>query len=266
MPRLTSLNCFFKAGRATFLPITSVKGNKLDVSSFENETGYVSLASELVDFDSKYSGIVNYLLGRIVVADDIDSASYIAKKNSYKFKIVTLDGQVINAGGSFTGGSVSKSAGVLTRKNEIVSLNKELEKINVDCESLKKDTMKLQAESDKLGFDIEGIKEKISETNEDKIRFESESKRIESLISQAKNQLETIYSNEKMINEKIILENQKSNDTKKLLSECEKQISESEALVTSHQEEKETIKHKREQLSSEISSNKLKLLEIRKDE
>ncbi len=254
-----------KAGRATFLPITSVKGTKLDVTAFENETGYVSLASELVDFDSKYSGIVNYLLGRIVVADDIDSASYIAKKNGYKFKIVTLDGQVINAGGSFTGGSVSKSAGVLTRKNEIKSLQEELDKINVDCESLKKDTMKLQAESDKLGFDIEGIKEKISETNEDKIRFESESKRIESLIFQAKIQLETISSNEKMINEKIVIENRKSDEAKKLLSECEKQISESEALVNSHQEEKENIKQKREQLSSEISSNKLKLLEIRKD-
>ena len=254
-----------KSGRATFLPLSSVKGNKLDNSSFKNENGYISLASELVEFDECYAHIMNYLLGRIAVAEDIDSASYIAKKCGYKFKIVTLDGQVINAGGSFTGGSVSKSAGVLTRKNEINSLKSELDKVDSEYETLKSETIKLQAESDKLGFDIDGIKDRISEVNEDRIRFEEENKRIEQLIAQADSQIDLITANEKQINDKITSENSKHSEAEILLDECEKKISESEALVSSHQEEKDSIHKKREELSSDISSQKLMLLEIRKD-
>ncbi len=254
-----------KSGRATFLPLTSVKGNKLDNLSFKNENGYISLASELVEFDECYAHIMNYLLGRIAVAEDIDSASYIAKKCGYKFKIVTLDGQVINAGGSFTGGSVSKSAGVLTRKNEINSLKSELDKANSEYEAIKSETIKLQAESDKLGFDIDGIKDRISEVNEDKIRFEEENKRIEQLIAQAGSQIDLITANEKQINDRITTENSKHSEAEILLDECEKKISESEALVSSHQEEKDSIHKKREELSSDISSQKLLLLEIRKD-
>lgn len=254
-----------KSGRATFLPLSSVKGNKLDISSFKNENGYISLASELVEFDECYAHIMNYLLGRIAVAEDIDSASYIAKKCGYKFKIVTLDGQVINAGGSFTGGSVSKSAGVLTRKNEINSLKSELDKVDSEYETLKSETIKLQAESDKLGFDIDGIKDRISEVNEDRIRFEEENKRIEQLIAQADSQIDLITANEKQINDKITSENSKHSEAEILLDECEKKISESEALVSSHQEEKDSMHKKREELSSDISSQKLMLLEIRKD-
>lgn len=254
-----------KSGRATFLPLSSVKGNKLDNSSFKNENGYISLASELVEFDECYAHIMNYLLGRIAVAEDIDSASYIAKKCGYKFKIVTLDGQVINAGGSFTGGSVSKSAGVLTRKNEINSLKSELDKVDSEYETLKSETIKLQAESDKLGFDIDGIKDRISEVNEDRIRFEEENKRIEQLIAQADSQIDLITANEKQINDKITSENSKHSEAEILLDECEKKISESEALVSSHQEEKDSMHKKREELSSDISSQKLMLLEIRKD-
>ncbi|MGN0653902.1 MAG: chromosome segregation protein SMC [Oscillospiraceae bacterium] len=254
-----------KSGRATFLPLTSVKGNKLDNLSFKNENGYISLASELVEFDECYAHIMNYLLGRIAVAEDIDSASYIAKKCGYKFKIVTLDGQVINAGGSFTGGSVSKSAGVLTRKNEINSLKSELDKVNSEYEAIKSETIKLQAESDKLGFDIDGVKDRISEVNEDKIRFEEENKRIEQLIAQAGSQIDLITANEKQINDRITTENSKHSEAEILLDECEKKISESEALVSSHREEKDSIHKKREELSSDISSQKLLLLEIRKD-
>ncbi|MCM1479465.1 MAG: chromosome segregation protein SMC, partial [Muribaculaceae bacterium] len=108
-----------KAGRATFLPVTSVKGNRLAERGLEDCMGFVALAVDIVGFDGSFTGIFNSLLGRIAVAEDIDAATVIAKKYGYKFKIVTLDGQVINAGGSFTGGSAAKSGGVLTRKNDI---------------------------------------------------------------------------------------------------------------------------------------------------
>ena len=120
-----------RMGRATFLPMTSVRGNVLNEQRLYSENGFVSMANELVEFDEQYRGIVNSLLGRTAVADDIDSAAMIAKKFGYKFRIVTLDGQVVNAGGSFTGGSAVHSAGVFSRKNELESIEKDIESLNV---------------------------------------------------------------------------------------------------------------------------------------
>ncbi|MDE6784204.1 MAG: chromosome segregation protein SMC, partial [Ruminococcus sp.] len=118
-----------KGGRATFLPVTSVRGYELRENGLENCAGFISTASRIAGYDPKFSSIINSLLGRTVIAEDIDSATLIAKKYGYKFRIVTLDGQVINAGGSFTGGSAQRSAGIITRKNEIESIDKETERL-----------------------------------------------------------------------------------------------------------------------------------------
>ena len=114
-----------KAGRATFLPLTAVKGTLLQEKGLDDCYGYINLASELVECDSKYSGVITSLLGRTVVSEDLDSAVEIAKKYSYKFKVVTLDGQVVNAGGSMTGGARLQNAGILSRANEIEKLKKQ---------------------------------------------------------------------------------------------------------------------------------------------
>ncbi len=107
-------------GRATFLPITSVKGNKLNENGLEDCIGYVSLAVDIIGYDKKIEGVITSILGRTVIAEDIDSATNIAKKYGYKFKIVTLDGQVINAGGSFTGGSINKQQVCLLVKMKLL--------------------------------------------------------------------------------------------------------------------------------------------------
>ena len=113
------------AGRATFLPLTSVKGRELSGFDLSDQEGYVDLASHLVKADSRYQGIVDSLLGRIVVAEDLDCAAAMGKQFGYRFKIVTLDGQVVNAGGSFSGGSKSRSAGLLSRAGEIAQLQQQ---------------------------------------------------------------------------------------------------------------------------------------------
>lgn len=114
-------------GRATFYPLTSVKGrivtSELEQTKLEN--GFVGIASDLVQYDSIYSGIVSSLLGGIAVFDNIDSATEAAKRSGYRIRVVTLDGQQINIGGSFTGGSVRKDSGIITRKNQIDKLEKE---------------------------------------------------------------------------------------------------------------------------------------------
>ena len=115
-----------KLGRATFLPLESVEGRVYDVSRIKNMSGYVGLASEIAKYDKKFEGIVNDLLGRTVIAANIEFASAIARKTGFRVKVVTLDGQIINAGGSYTGGSVHGKVGVFTRAMDIERIAKEI--------------------------------------------------------------------------------------------------------------------------------------------
>ncbi len=100
-------------GRATFLPLDAVRGEAGE-SRIEEEYGFVGVASELVQYEKRYDGVFQNLLGRTVVVEDLDCGVTMARRYQNRFRIVTLDGQVINRGGSMTGGSVSRSAGVLS--------------------------------------------------------------------------------------------------------------------------------------------------------
>ncbi len=114
-------------GRATFLPLTAIRGDELREKGVEGEYGFVGIASRLVRFDPKYTNIFQNLLGRTVIAEDLDCGIAMARKYRSAFRIVTLDGQVINRGGSMTGGSTSRSAGVLSRAAELEKLRGRVE-------------------------------------------------------------------------------------------------------------------------------------------
>ncbi len=254
-----------KAGRATFLPVTSVKGNRLAERGLEECAGFVSLAVDIVGFDENLTGVFNSLLGRIAVAEDIDDATLIAKKYGYKFKIVTLDGQVINAGGSFTGGSAAKSSGVLTRKNDIEKLENERNKLSARVGEVKQNMEKLQAETDKLGFDIEGAKDELRVIGEDKIRFESEIKRIVSLLEQNESQIKAAVENAKRYAEKIKENDRNTSEAEENLRKCEEEIAELEKQAADSEEMRLEIKKKMEKLSEKLSEMKLYQLERSKD-
>lgn len=254
-----------KAGRATFLPVTSVKGNRLAERGLEDCAGFVALAIDIVGFEENLRGVFTSLLGRIAVAEDIDDATVIAKKYGYKFKIVTLDGQVINAGGSFTGGSAAKSSGVLTRKNDIEKLEAERNKLSARVGEVKQSMEKLQAETDKLGFDIEGAKDELRVIGEDKIRFESEIKRITSLLEQNESQIEAAVENAKRYAEKIKENDKNTAEAEENLRKCEEEIAELEKLAADSEEMRSEIRGKRETLSEKLSEMKLYQLERSKD-
>ncbi|MEG0895635.1 MAG: hypothetical protein RSE93_07940, partial [Oscillospiraceae bacterium] len=161
-------------GRATFLPITSVKGIRLQENGLENFGGYIGIASDLVEFEDKYQGIINSLLGRTIIVDDIDSAVIIAKKYGYKFRIVTLDGQIVNAGGSFTGGSKGKTQGFLIRKNEISALENQLKQLEQKQLSVQKEYDIVKSEVSAINAQFTALNSESLTLNEDKIRLESE--------------------------------------------------------------------------------------------
>ena len=117
-------------GRATFLPLSTIRGRRLEEKGLEDEYGFVGLGCDLIRFEGKYRDIMENLLGRTAIAEDMDSAIGIANRHGHRFRIVTLDGQVLNAGGSMTGGSTAKSSGVLTRANELIRMEKQQEALN----------------------------------------------------------------------------------------------------------------------------------------
>ncbi len=170
-------------GRATFLPISSVKGALLDVGALKKEEGYVGIASQLIDFDKKYDGIFASLLGRVAIAQTIDDAIRIARANSYKFKIVTLDGQVVNYGGSLTGGSQGKGSGVLSRKNDIALLKEEVEKLTANNNATVKEADKLRSEVAAIDASLDGAVAELNVARENIIRAEGTVNQYKALIS-----------------------------------------------------------------------------------
>ena len=157
-----------KLGRATFLPLESVNGKKSDVSAVKDMKGYIGIASELAKFDPKFEGVVNDLLGRTVIADNIDSASEIARKSGFRIKIVTLDGQIINAGGSYTGGSSAVKVGVFTRAMDIERLGEKIREREENIAALEEKREKLTNDCSALDGELETLRITLSQANNEK--------------------------------------------------------------------------------------------------
>jgi len=147
-------------GRATFLPMTSIKGSYANFGALSSCTGFIACAADVVRHDEKYSGIFTYLLGRTALFDNLDNAVAAAKKTGYKTRIVTLDGQTINAGGAMTGGSFNKSSGILTRSGEILKLKEECALREREMEDLRTRGSDKKSEILKLREDVQSVLKK----------------------------------------------------------------------------------------------------------
>ena len=161
-------------GRATFLPLTSVNGKTLSEPTLASCRGYIGVASELVNYDTKYASIAAYLLGRTVVADNIDNASVMARKYAFRYKIVTLDGQVVNAGGSYTGGSAVSKTGVMSRGADIAALDKSIAEILADAKAL---NAKIAENADAIAASeeyLEGLKNDLANADSGLYRSEND--------------------------------------------------------------------------------------------
>ena len=251
-----------KSGRATFLPMSSIKGRLLNEPSLYKEDGFISMANELVEYEDCYREIVNSLLGRTAVAEDIDMAAVIAKRYGYKFRIVTLDGQVVNAGGSFTGGSAVHSAGVFSRRNELSALTEEIENKKTDYARAEEKAQKLHEECDRLRLIAEGLREQSAQINEDKTGFAAELMRIDALRKQSEEQSADF---KKRYTDLCDRKNKASENARTANEEFKKTqilIRDAETFMAQEKGKREEIRKKREQLSEGISEQKIKLTEM----
>lgn len=254
-----------KAGRATFLPITSVRGNGLRETGLENCDGFIAAASDLAVYDEEYKGIFTSLLGRIVIAEDMDLATLIGKKYGYRFKIVTLDGQVINAGGSFTGGSSNKSNGMLSRKNEIETLKNEAHGLAEKQKEAASRAEKLKAERDKLAIDLEAAKETLRTIESDKVKFEAEIRRIDGLSEQNERSAKLAEEQLNSLKEALEAKKKELSDSAAELDELKDKIDKAEAEASVGRERSEKLGSERDRISGIISDMQLRKMGLEKD-
>ena len=170
-------------GRATFLPLSSIQGRTLQETGLEACRGFVGIASELVKTDEKYRQIIDNLLGRTVIVQDMDAAINMSQKYRSRFKIVTLDGQVMNPGGSMTGGSVNKDAGILSRANELEKLSLQEKKLQEDRQILEADLTEARRQCDQVEFQISAAKDQLREAEDQVLRLEGLEKQHEILLN-----------------------------------------------------------------------------------
>ena len=169
-------------GRATFLPMNTIQGRSLQESGLENCRGFVGVASELVSSDPQYRGIVENLLGRTVIVSDMDAAIHMSQKYKNRFKIVTLDGQVMNPGGSMTGGSVNKDAGILSRANELEKLTAQEKKLQQERMVCEADLQEAQRLCDQVEFQMAAARDQLREAEDQVLRLQGVEKQHEILL------------------------------------------------------------------------------------
>ena len=211
-------------GRASFLPISTVKGKKLEKYNSKNINGIQGIASDLVEYNKKYEQIVLSFLGRTVIVDDMDTAIALAKQNNYSFRIVTLKGDLINPSGAITGGSVAqKTVNILGRAREIEDLEKELKKINSKIEKIQQEKEEYLNDSESVLEEINSLEKSLQEIDivyaADKqklIAVEENIDRIQKRLEKLKTEKEEL---EKQKEEEIKNKEQEEADIKKISEE-----------------------------------------------
>ncbi|MBE6957835.1 MAG: chromosome segregation protein SMC, partial [Ruminococcaceae bacterium] len=158
-------------GRVTCLPISEMEGRKLTENGLDKCRGYVGIASELVSCEKQYRGIVEYLLSRTVLVQDMDAAIAMAGKYNNRFKIVTLDGQVMNPGGSMTGGSVNKEAGILSRANELEKLTAQEKELTEEKAATELELTEAQRQADQVEYQLNTAQEQLREAQDQVLRL-----------------------------------------------------------------------------------------------
>lgn len=254
-----------RIGRATFLPVSNIKGRHLDESGLDDNLGFVDIASNLVSCDNKYKEIISNLLSRVVVVDDMDCAIGIAKRYNNRFKIVTLDGQVMNPGGSMSGGSAAKGAGILSRANAIEELNEEAKKLSKEAEQISAEFKAALEDANHAAARLQAAEAELQTAKEDVIRAEGENKLIADKIISLKNQLGLLASEKDNAQERIKLLEKDFSDGDREIHSVQAEIDEAEKQLSAISDNAEDVASKREALRQKTEELKLQIVSLDRD-
>ena len=249
------------AGRATFLPLDTVQPGV-----FRGRlSGTARLASSLVQADARYDNIVSNLLGRIIVVEDINEASRVARDNGFRSRVVTMDGQVINAGGSFTGGSVQRSAGLFTRKQEMEELRIRAAKLQKDCLAAQEKTDQCKEQVDALQAELTATaSEQITAAN-DRVRAEAEQKRLEAAAAQLETARNARRQEIDTLQAALADSRAKAEDAAKLQAELTAKIDRRTAEMSRIAEGDDSFLTRQNALARDLSAKRLEQVTRQKD-
>ena len=249
------------AGRATFLPLDTVQPGV-----FRGRlSGTARLASSLVQADARYDNIVSNLLGRIIVVEDINEASRVARDNGFRSRVVTMDGQVVNAGGSFTGGSVQRSAGLFTRKQEMEELRIRAAKLQKDCLAAQEKTDQCKEQVDALQAELTATaSEQITAAN-DRVRAEAEQKRLEAAAAQLETARNARRQEIDTLQAALADSRAKAEDAAKLQAELTAKIDRRTAEMSRIAEGDDSFLTRQNALAQDLSAKRLEQVTRQKD-
>ena len=250
-----------RAGRATFLPLDTVQGSRFT----GRLTGTAEVAADLVKCDPRYQHIIDNLLGRIIVVEDLSEASAVAKNLGYRNRIVTLDGQVINAGGSFTGGSTARSVGVFSRKQELDELRARLVKLDKKRADAEKELEARKAEVKNLTAQLSGAEAEGMNASSERLRASLELDRLTAAVAQHE-------ENTRSLTAEIEAQQAAVTQNETACAEAEAARAKAEEELTTYNDELAelgestgSLTAERERITGELSENQMQRLANEKD-
>lgn len=254
-----------RAGRATFLPISAIRARALNENGLDDQYGFVSIASDLVACDKQYAEIIRAQLGRTVVAEDMDAAIAIAKRYNHRFRIVTLDGQIMNAGGSMTGGSRTQNAGILSRGNEIEKLKTTLQAAETELRGMESDHKLFTEDFAAARADLEGAQGDLLRANEEKIRCEGELKLAKEQLASVSGTVRELAEEKETLSARAetILKNAAA--ARIALETLSKELQEKEETLEKLTGDRAALAAERETLSQKAADLKLRIMALEKD-
>ena len=255
-----------KGGRATFLPISAVSFRELDnVKDIAKNDGYIGIASELIQYNKQFDSVMKSLLSRVVVIDNMDNAVSVAKKYSYKFKIVTIDGELLNPGGSISGGSVNKSSGFLSRAADIKLLSSEISE-------LKSKIDELNQKKDSFDSDITNIKNQLSNYTPLLREYENEILVAKNSLEHLENSLSDSSDSEKILSDELVnIQQELSESADKIagfinnVRFLERDIESTNNLISEKTVNLNTVTEEKDQRTKELMDETLHLRTLEKD-
>lgn len=259
-------------GRVTFLPLTTVNG-KRNQEAQPAGSGVLGRLSEILQYDSRYSGIIEYLVGRVWLVDNLSNAIVIAKETGYRYRIVTLDGQLINAGGSITGGSIKQNpSGILGRKRSLLELETNIESIERKIKESMGVQEKISSTIAEIKININEAKEslqtlhiKYAENMKTQERWSAERLRISSEIESNQWQIEEIANDRTNITTEIVEKEKTEEDFKENINVLQEEIQELQGKIKTKQAERIKKNEKLTELRIEVATVEEKLSAFEKE-
>ncbi len=248
-----------KLGRATFMPISTSKPRSIDLQGADKKNGFIAMAQDIVEYDKKYEDVVGSVLGGTVVVDNIDNAIAMAAKCGHKFKIVTIEGEVMQPGGAISGGTLGKNSGFLSRAAEIETLTSEIAELKAQLEDIEKEKAEtakiLQASTERA----ENARVLISAKNEEYIRAKADSDHSRTYLEAAEERKNQLLQESKTIEDRTAEINAD-------IELCNKTADELEASVTKLRSETDSKLLESEEISAKVKEIQDLLINLRIEE